>query len=214
MLLDAVKSSGMAGLRERKKRETRQGIRDSAMRLFADHGFARTTVDDIAAAANVSRATVFTYFPTKEEIVFGDAASAVDALGAALRGRADGTSTVATVRAWLAELTGWLEPELLLQLRLGREAPGVAARRLQLYREIEGVIAESLEAELGPDRRLAAGLAAASLIGGLNAVEEAAATQMAEGGRALSDADIDRLLDMTVAFVEAGLSAVAAPRTQ
>ena len=70
----------MSGLRERKKQATRIAIRDAAMALFDEHGFAQTTFDRIAEAADVSRATVFTYFPTKEEIVFGDAAAAVDAL--------------------------------------------------------------------------------------------------------------------------------------
>ena len=54
------------------------------------------------------------------------------------------------MRAWLGELGGWLEPELILQLRLGREVPAVGARRLQLNRDIEAVIATALEAELGP----------------------------------------------------------------
>src|SRR5215813_13296773 len=100
------------------------------MELFAERGFAKTTVDDIAEAAGVSRATVFAYFATKEEIVFGDAAPAIEALGAQLR---DGDKpTVEAVREWLVALTGWLEPGLLLQLRLRREAPTVAARRLQL----------------------------------------------------------------------------------
>ena len=65
--------AGVAGLRERKKRATRIAIRDAAMALFEQHGFAQTTFDRIAEAADVSRATVFSYFPTKEDIVFGDA---------------------------------------------------------------------------------------------------------------------------------------------
>ena len=56
----------MAGLRERKKLATRAAIHDGAMRLFAEHGFAGTTIDQIAEAADVSRATVFSYFPAKE----------------------------------------------------------------------------------------------------------------------------------------------------
>jgi AcrR family transcriptional regulator len=197
---------GMAGLRERKKRATRLAIHEAAMRLFADHGFAGTTVDDIADAAGVSRATVFAYFPTKEEIVFGDAASAVEGLAARLR--EGGDSTVRAVRAWLTELTAWLEPELLLQLRLAREAPTVAARRLQLYREIEDVIAAALERELGAEKELAARLTAASLIGGLKAIEWTAAAQMSEGGPAFSGAEIDRIFDVTISYVEAGLSTV------
>ena len=68
----------MSGLRERKKQATRLAIRDAAMRCSRSTGFARTTFDRIAEAADVSRATVFSYFPTKEDIVFGDAAAAVE----------------------------------------------------------------------------------------------------------------------------------------
>src|SRR5690242_2165058 len=173
------------------------------MRLFAERGFAGTTVDEIAEAAGVSRATVFAYFPTKEEIVFGDAALAVDALGARLR--EGGEPIVKLIRGWLAELTGWLEPGLLLQLRLREEAPTVAARRLQISDALEDVIAEALEAELGPERELAARLTAATLMGGLDAVEKRAAAKLSEGAH-LSPAEIDHILDVTVAYVEAGLA--------
>jgi len=194
----------MSGLRERKKAATRLAIHEAGMRLFAEHGFAGTTVDDIAEEAGVSRATVFGYYATKEEIVFGDAALAVDALAARL-GEGD-EPTVATVRAWLVELTGWLDPELLLQRRLRQEAPTVAARRLQLYSALEDVIAAALERELGPERRLAARLSAATLMGGLASVEEGSAARMADGGDPLTRGEIDQILDATVAYVEAGLA--------
>jgi AcrR family transcriptional regulator len=194
---------GVAGLRERKKQATRVAIHDAGMRLFAGRGFAGTTVDDIAEAAGVSRATVFTYYATKEEIVFGDSAQAVEGLAAQLR--ASGEPTVAVVRAWLAQLTQWLEPELLVHLQLAREAPTVGARRLSLYREIEDVIAEALERELGPDGRLAARLGAASLMAGLSEIERAVAAGLSGG----APADTERLLDRTVAYLEAGLEALA-----
>jgi AcrR family transcriptional regulator len=198
----------VAGLRERKKLATRLAIHEAGMRLFAEHGFTATTVDAIAEAAGVSRATVFSYFPTKEEIVFGDAAAAVDMLAERLSGRPAGEPAVATVRAWLGELGGWLEPELILQLRLGREVPAVGARRLQLNRDIEAVIATALEAELGQDKHLAARLTAASLLGALATIEEAAAAHMEQDGRGLTAAEIDDLLDDALAFVHAGMSAV------
>lgn len=194
----------MAGLRERKKQATRVAIRDAAMRLYADQGFAGTTVDEIAQAADVSRATVFSYFPTKEDIVWGDAAAAIDSLAELLPGE----GTIATVRSWLGGLAGWIEPELVLQLRLARDVPAVRARRLQHYADVERVIAASFDQELGPDEHLAAELAAAALVAGLRVVEEGAADRMEREQRALDAAEVDRLLDDAVRFAEAGIAAL------
>ena len=59
------------GLRERKKAETRQAISAAALDLALAHGPGGVTVDDIAAAADVSPRTVFNYFATKEEAILG-----------------------------------------------------------------------------------------------------------------------------------------------
>ena len=61
-----------AGLRERKKAKTRAAIRDHAMRLFEEQGYASTTVEQIAEAAEVSPSTFFRYFPTKEDVILTD----------------------------------------------------------------------------------------------------------------------------------------------
>lgn len=60
------------GLRERKKAKTRAAIQEHALRLFRDQGYAETTVQEIAAAAEVSPATFFRYFPTKEDTIVFD----------------------------------------------------------------------------------------------------------------------------------------------
>ena len=56
--------------RSRKRLATRQGISDAATRLFFERGFENVTVDEIAAAADVGRMTVFNYFPRKEDMFF------------------------------------------------------------------------------------------------------------------------------------------------
>jgi AcrR family transcriptional regulator len=59
------------GLRERKKRQTRQAILEAAFRLFEERGFETVTVAEVAQAADVSEGTVFNYFPTKEDLFYG-----------------------------------------------------------------------------------------------------------------------------------------------
>ena len=63
----------MAGLRERKKAKTHEAIQEAALRLFREQGYAQTTIEQIAEAAEVSPSTFFRYFPTKEDIVLHDA---------------------------------------------------------------------------------------------------------------------------------------------
>ena len=87
------------GLRERKKRATRDAIATTARRLFAERGFDAVTVAEIAVAADVSEKTVFNHFATKEDLVFAGGDTGMLALVAAVRDRPAGTSVLDVFRA-------------------------------------------------------------------------------------------------------------------
>lgn len=117
------------GLRERKKQRTRSAIQQQALRLYQEQGYAHTTTDQIAAAAEVSPSTFFRYFPTKTDTVLYDRLDplAVDVI---LAQPAD-VSPLKAVRNALHEVLDRLSPdELALEAsrwRLVSEVPELRA---------------------------------------------------------------------------------------
>ena len=87
------------GRRERKKAATRQALADAALRLFLERGFDRVTVTEVAEAADVSVATLFKHFPSKEALLFDRETDREQALTAAVRERAPGVSILDALRA-------------------------------------------------------------------------------------------------------------------
>jgi len=75
----------MAGVREQKKAETRKAIIESAVALFSDKGFEKTSIEDIAKQAGIGKATVYTYFATKDEIFLTFCDDELDEAFAALK---------------------------------------------------------------------------------------------------------------------------------
>ena len=146
------------GLRERKKQETRQRITEAAIALFAERGFEQVPVADIAASADVSTATVFNYFPAKEDLIYDGMASFNQSLVDAIGARPAGTSVVEAFRDHLLQPRGVLaDPRspvletLALVGRIVRESPSLQAReRLEADRTAE-VLRDLLVAERGRD---------------------------------------------------------------
>ena len=94
------------GLRDRKKEETRRALREGAARLFAERGFAGTTIEDVAARANVSRRTFFRYFDSKEALLLPDLDDLFDLVEAALARQPAAVEPLAAVCAALREAAG------------------------------------------------------------------------------------------------------------
>lgn len=86
------------GLRERKKRRTRDELEMVAMRLFERHGFDSVTVEDIAAEVEVSPRTFFRYFPSKEDVLFRDLEEQLATLHASIRSGPPDEPVLETVR--------------------------------------------------------------------------------------------------------------------
>ncbi|HEV7975778.1 TetR family transcriptional regulator [Amycolatopsis sp.] len=96
------RSARPVGLRERKKAATRAAIQLHALRLFREQGYAQTTVDQIAEAAEISPSTFFRYFPTKEETVLYDELDPI--LIEAFTAQPEDLSPIAAIRATLREV--------------------------------------------------------------------------------------------------------------
>jgi AcrR family transcriptional regulator len=123
------------GLRERKKQKTRDAIQREALRLFQAQGYSATTIEQIAAAAEISPSTFFNYFPTKEDVVLYDAYDPM--LVASLAVGPPGESLSAAFRRALEGLAVAMERDremILLRARLWLAEPALRAR---VWEELE-----------------------------------------------------------------------------
>jgi AcrR family transcriptional regulator len=135
------------GLRERKKAKTRAAIQRHALRLFREQGYAGTTVEQIAEAAEVSPSTFFRYFPTKEDVVLYDPTDLP--MFAAFEAQPPDVPPMQAMRNAMRQVFGGLTPEDLAgQLerdKLIRSVPELRSRMLdtmvdgiQMFSEILG----------------------------------------------------------------------------
>ena len=142
------------GLRELKKQRTRQLIAEAAFELFARDGFDRVSVAAIARRAEVSEATVFNYFRTKEDLVFSQLEQFEAALVQAVRDRPAGEPVVAAFGAFIRHQHGLLgssRPQDAARLatvsRIINDSPALLARERQVYDDHAGLLATFLAEE-------------------------------------------------------------------
>ena len=143
-----------AGLRERKKQQTRQLIFDAAQRLFRAKGFERVSVAEIARAADVSEVTVFNYFPTKEDLFYGGMQFFEEQLIEAVRNRSSGESATRAFRRSLLSGADRLALKqsadaILAAARIISASPSLAAREREVVERYTVRLAELLAEESG-----------------------------------------------------------------
>jgi AcrR family transcriptional regulator len=145
---------GMTGLRERKKEQTRQLIAETARRLFAERGFERVPVAEVARAASVSEQTVFNYFPTKEDLVYWRLGSFEEELLSTIREREPGESVLAAFGRFVREPRGMLaSPDEETRERLAglarmiADSPALLAREQQIFARYTDALAALIAEE-------------------------------------------------------------------
>ena len=113
-------------LRERKKLATWRAIQSAALRLFDEQGYEATTVEQIAAAANVSRATFFNYFAGKDATLLDQDPQERREWQALIAGRPPDESLWDSLGAILTGFCESLRDRMPLQRRLKAESPAFA----------------------------------------------------------------------------------------
>lgn len=144
------------GLRERKKQRTRQLLADTARRLFSERGFEQVSVAEIAQAAEVSPATVFNYFPNKEDLVYGRFEEFEQQLLTAIGGRPRGETVITAFKNFILEPRGLLATtdeakaeELLALTRMITASPALLAREQQILARYTDALANLIADETG-----------------------------------------------------------------
>ena len=141
-----------ATVRGRPPSTTREHVARVALELFAARGFEHTTVDEIAGALGVGRRTVFRYFASKNDIVWGDFEHVLDRLRSDLAAQPDtlevieglARAAVSSNRYPAQEL-----PELRLRMTLITTVPALQAHSMLRYADWRAVVAEHVAARRG-----------------------------------------------------------------
>jgi len=163
------------GLRERKRRETRQRIAEVGLRLFLANGYQGTTLDAVAAEAGISRRTFFSYFKSKDDIVlFWQAANWAGVLADLLQASPDARPLDAVRDAMVKHISRYTTEEMTAIDRLMRSSESILSRKQALYAEQEQMLFDTLcEVWRQPERRPALRTVAMMSIGAMRLTTQA-----------------------------------------
>ena len=191
------------GLRERKKQQTRATIVRVALDLFAERGYDATTLAEIAEAAGISPRTIFSYFDSKEEILFCEESHSLEKVKAALEQRPDGATTVDALR----ELISTMPPpddDAKLRKQVITSSPSLQLKMRARMAEMEPVLAASFAKDLGsaPDD-IRALLIAASATAAFAAIPDRLEAEAANGS--VSHERAMAIVDHILEFLRGGL---------
>ncbi len=160
--------NGVGGLREQKKARMRQQLAQAAQALFRSQGFEQTTIDEIAASAEVSRRTFFRYFKSKESVVFPDFERRLDDFHAKLSEGEDASvfQTLSRALQMIAEDYVANREEMMRQYEIVRSSSSLTAYEIEIDRRWEEAIADFLrdrmQARTAAERRMAEVLSGAT----------------------------------------------------
>ncbi|MEU6862925.1 TetR family transcriptional regulator [Streptomyces sp. NPDC046876] len=193
------------GLRERKKRRTRDALLRAALLLFVAQGYERTTVDEITEAVDVSQRTFFRYFANKEEVAFAAQDLVESHFLAALRSRPPSEGPLAALRGAVRVAWDTVEEALsdvvpvdlyMRTYRLIESTPALLAVHLRRSTELEEQIArllaerEGLDVDTDPRPRVA--------VAAFSGVMRVTGRLWGQG----EDASVDAIRDMTEAYLD------------
>jgi AcrR family transcriptional regulator len=191
----------MVGLRERKKEQTKQRIAAAALRLFTERGFDAVTVNEIAETAEVAKATLFTYFPSKESLALQGVGQ--DDLAGVVARRPEGQPPLHSLRAhyqsFAAEqMAATDRDDVIARMRVIFDSPALSGAANTLLYQQRRALADVLAEEHG---EMAATLMAAQIAASLLTLQESFFHRLVDGaspreaGRALAT-DIELAFDL------------------
>ncbi len=156
------------GRRERKRRQTRERIETTALKLFLERGFDGTTIEDITEAADVSKRSFFDYFPSKEDVVAAWQDGFSDALIAAVAAQPAAASLAEVIEAAIntALHAAISDPQHLAIAVLIHDTPALRARDQLKYSKLERKLVDALQARSrgGDEERFRLSVLAAAVV--------------------------------------------------